>query len=374
MRRGTQTPVVAAAAIFGLTYGLAAPLIALDLRRRGFGETAIGLNAALYGLGALAVAAALPALSGRFGLRALMAAGLAGVALTLPAFPLSPWLWLWFPLRFLLGMASEAVFVTSEAWVNAQSSESTRARQIAIYTAALSTGFALGPSIVSAMGSHDARTYAVGAGLALLALLVVLSPRAAAPSAPQDAAPAGSRLALLRLVPVALAATALNAALETSGLSFLPLYAMRLGWSESGATLLTSTLMVGAIVLQLPIGWLGDRYDRGKLLILFAALSSAGALLWPLVFAHDWLAHGLVFVWGGVFVGIYTLAMTIVGSRFAGRDLMAVYATLSLAWGVGALCGPALTGVFMELGRHGLPLFAAAACGVFAVFAAVRRD
>ena len=32
------------------------------------------------------------------------------------------------------------------------------------------------------------------------------------------------------------------------------------------------------------------------------------------------------------------------------------------------------TGVFMELGRHGLPLFAAAACGVFAVFAAVRRD
>jgi MFS family permease len=366
--------VIAAAAIFGLTYGLAAPLIALDLRRRGLGETAIGLNAALYGLGALAAAALLPALSARFGLRALMAAGLAAVALALPGFPLAPWLWLWFPLRFLLGIASEAVFVTSEAWVNAQSSESSRARRIAIYTAALSAGFALGPSIVSAMGSHDARSYAVGAGLALLALLVSLSSRGAAPSAVEEAASSRSRLALMRLVPVALAATALNAALETSGLSFLPIYAMRLGWSESGATLLTSTLMVGAIVLQLPIGWLGDRYDRSALLILFAALSSAGALLWPFVFAHAGLAHVLVFVWGGVFVGIYTLAMTIVGSRFAGGDLTAVYATLSLAWGIGALCGPALTGVFMELGRHGLPLFAAAACGAFAVYAGVRRE
>lgn len=366
--------MIAAAAIFGLTYGLAAPLIALDLRRRGFGETAIGLNAALYGLGALVTAVALPALCRRFGVRAPMAAGLAAVALALPGFPLAPWLWLWFPLRFLLGMASEAVFVTSEAWVNAQSSESSRARQIAIYTAALSTGFALGPSIVSAMGSHDARSYAVGAGLALVALLVALNPRAAAPRVVEEAASPGSRLAAMRLVPVALAATALNAALETSGLSFLPIYAMRLGWSESGATLLTSTLMVGAIALQLPIGWLGDRYDRRALLILFAALSSAGALLWPFVFAHAGLAHALVFVWGGVFVGIYTLAMTIVGSRFAGGDLTTVYATLSLAWGIGALCGPALTGIFMELGRHGLPLFAAAACGSFALFAALRRD
>ncbi|GFE70078.1 hypothetical protein [Chroococcus sp. FPU101] len=58
----------------------------------------------------------------------------------------------------------------------------------------------------------------------------------------------------LRLVPVALGATLVNAALETAGLSFLPVYAIRLGWSESSAMLLLSVLLLGAILLQIPIG------------------------------------------------------------------------------------------------------------------------
>lgn len=372
--RTTQASVIAAAAVFGLTYGLSAPLIALDLSRRGLGETAIGLNAAMYALGVLAIAVLLPELARRFGSRALLAAGLALVALLLPAFPLSPWLLLWFPLRFGIGLASEAVFVTSEAWVNQLSDEASRARSVAIYTAALSAGFALGPSIVSWMGSEGQLAYAVGGALSLGALAIVLRFAGAAPRFEEEAARPGGRLALMRLAPVAMAATALNAALETAGLSFLPLYAIRLGWSESAATLLITTLMVGAIALQLPIGWLGDRVDRRRLLVALAALSAAGALLWPLLLGHPWIAYPVVFVWGGLFVGIYTLATTIVGSRFSGPDLTAIYAVLSLAWGLGALVGPALTGAAMELTRHGLPLFAAAACGAFAIYAARRSE
>jgi MFS family permease len=372
--RTTQASVIAAAAVFGLTYGLSAPLIALDLSRRGLGETAIGLNAAMYALGVLAIALLLPALAGRWGPRALLAAGLAIVAVVLPGFPLSPWLLLWFPLRFLMGLGSEAVFVTSESWVNQLSEEASRARSVAIYTASLSAGFALGPTIVSALGSEEKLSYVAGGALSLLAMAIVLRFARAAPPLDEEAKVPGGRLALMRLAPVAMVATALNAALETAGLSFLPLYAIRLGWNESAATLLITTLMVGAIVLQLPIGWLGDRVDRRRLMVGLAALSAAGALLWPLLLGHPWIAYPIVFVWGGLFVGIYTLATTIVGSRFSGPELTAIYAVLSLAWGLGALVGPALTGAAMELTRHGLPLFAALACAAFAVYAARNRE
>jgi hypothetical protein len=53
--RSSQIAVVGAAAVFGLTYGLSAPLIAQVLSKRGLGETVIGLNAAMYALGVLAV-------------------------------------------------------------------------------------------------------------------------------------------------------------------------------------------------------------------------------------------------------------------------------------------------------------------------------
>jgi len=301
--RRSQIAVVVGAAIFGMTYGLSAPLIAQVLNKRGQGETVIGLNAAMYALGVLCVALCLPQLAARFGIRVVMAMALLAVSVVLPMFPLSPWVLLWFPLRFALGMASEGVFVMSEAWVNQLSDDLSRARTMALYTAALSLGFALGPTILSAVGSEGASPYLIGAGLAFLALSLISTPGIRAPRF-DDASSGAEVWEIARLAPVALAATALNSSLETAGLSFLPIYAMRLGWSEGAANFLMSVLLLGAIVLQLPIGWLGDRCGRRKLVQIFAALSACGALLWPLVFEVAWLAYALVFVWGGMFVGI----------------------------------------------------------------------
>jgi MFS family permease len=160
-----------------------------------------------------------------------------------------------------------------------------------------------------------------------------------------------------------------NAALETSGMSFLPLYAMRVGWGERPATLLLSVLLLGAIVLQIPIGWLGDRMDRHRLVIGLGVASAVGALVWPLVIDLPYLAYPLLFIWGGLFVGIYTVMMSVIGSRFQGGDLVSIYAVMSLAWGAGAFFGPSAAGAAMDLTRHGLPYFAAAACALFTILA-----
>lgn len=368
----SRAAVIGAAAVFGLAYGLSAPLLAQALQARGLGETLIGMNAAMYALGVLAVAEWLPRVAQRFGLRAVMAAALAAVALLLPAFQAAPWIALWFPLRFLLGAASEGVFVMSEAWVNGLTAEASRASAIAFYTASLSLGFALGPAILAATGAGGALPYAVGSVCALFALLTIASRSIVEP--PLE--PAAARLRtfeIVKLAPLALAATALNSALETAGLTFMPIYAIRLGWDAASANLLLATIMLGAIVLQLPVGWLADRRDRRRLVLELAAISTAGAALWPFVLHERVLAHALAFVWGGSFVGIYTLMITAVGSRFSGSALLAIYAVMSVAWAGGAIVGPAFTGAAMELSRHGLPLFAALACGAFGLLAWRRR-
>ena len=132
--------------------------------------------------------------------------------------------------------------------------------------------------------------------------------------------------------------------------------------------------MFGAILLQLPIGWLGDRMDRLRLAIVLGLVAVGGALLWPLVLNDPWIAYPVLFVWGGVFVGVYTLMMAVVGSRFAGAELVGIYAVMGLVWGVGALLGPALAGLAMDLSAHGLPIFAALACLAFTIFAATSRS
>lgn len=368
----SSAAVIAAAAIFGLTYGLSAPLIAVDLVERGAGELLIGLNAAMHAVGVLLIAAFLPRLAVRFGARGMIVAALTLSALTLIAFPLTPGIAFWFPLRLLLGIAAETLFVLTETWTNDLSIARLRGRMMAVYTAALSLGFAGGPAILSVVGSSRA-AYWIGAAIAALAILPLLNPWILRP-APMQAS-AIKPLHYFTLAPIAIATTLLNAAVETAGLSFIALYATGMGWSEQQGLRLVSTLMVGAIVLQLPIGWLADRMNPRRLALALAVLSAAGALVWPWMLGESWLAFAVVFVWGGVFVGIYTVMLTIVGSRFSGGDLVGIYAVMSLAWGGGALIGPSVVGLAMQWSpTFGLPYAIAIGCAVFAAFMAAKRS
>lgn len=359
--------VIATAMVFGLTYSLSAPLIAFDLAARGLSEAAIGANAAMHAVGVLVTAVALPRMVAAFGPRRLILMSIAMSALVLAVFPVMPAIWLWFVLRLFLGMAAEALFVTSETWINALSTESTRARSMAAYTAALSVGLALGPLILSLVGTEGAAPYLLGAGVALLAALFVASPKVIAPHF--DEPTIGNPMRFVRLAPLALSATMLNAAIETAGLSFLALYAVGLGWAEEHATRLMSVMMIGAIILQLPIGWLGDTMDRRRLVILLAVVSAVGAAVWPLALGSAVATYALLFVWGGTFVGIYTIMITLVGSRFRGGDLVGIYAVSGLFWGLGALIGPLGAGFAMQIHPHGLALFATLACTLFALAA-----
>lgn len=363
--------IIAVAMIFGLTYSLAAALIALDLAEQGLSGTVIGVNAAMHAVGVLIMAFLLPRIAASFGLRRSVVGALISAAILLCLFPLLPILWLWFVLRIFLGAASETLFVLSETWLNALSSEETRARTMAGYTAALSIGFALGPLILSWVGSEGFAAYGVGAALAAAAALLVLSPSIAtvAFEKPAHANPAR----YMRLAPIAMAATALNAAVETAGLTFLTLYAMSVGWPQSEATQLMAVMMFGAIVLQLPLGWIGDKVNREKLITVLAVLSALGALAWPWALASQWATYALLFVWGGVFVGIYTMMLAIVGSRFAGSDIVGIYAGMGLFWGAGALLGPTLAGGAMQISTHGLVFFVAIACAAFALGATFLR-
>ena len=321
----------------------------------------------MHAVGVLVTAVALPRMVATLGPRRLILMSIGLSALTLAAFPVMPAVWLWFVLRLFLGMAAEALFVTSETWINALSTEKTRARSMAAYTAALSVGLALGPLILSLVGTEGAAPYLLGAGVALTAAVFVASPRVTAPHF--DEPTIGNPVHFVRLAPLALSATMLNAAIETAGLSFLALYAVGLGWAEEHATRLMSVMMIGAILLQLPIGWLGDNMDRRRLVILLALVSAVGAAVWPLALGSAIATYALLFVWGGAFVGIYTIMITLVGSRFKGGDLVGIYAVSGLFWGLGALVGPLGAGFAMQVHPHGLAVFATLACALFAAAA-----
>ncbi|MGP3221121.1 MFS transporter, partial [Serratia bockelmannii] len=186
------------------------------------------------------------------------------------------------------------MLVVTETWLNFMAEAANRARIMTAYTVSLSTGFALGPLILVSVGSSGNTAFYLGAAIALLAAVVVT--RSAVKPFPADEQHQSKpTLVYLSLAPIAIAATVLNAGLESAGLNLLSVYAMNLGWDEKSATSLITVLLIGAILLQLPIGWIADKYNRQWLIIIMAGLSACGALLWPISLNYPWMAYTLLF-------------------------------------------------------------------------------
>ena len=142
---------------------------------------------------------------------------------------------------------------------------------------------------------------------------------------------------------------------------------------EGSAALILTAVGLGGIALQWPIGWLADHVDRRKVLLFCAAGGGAGALLLPLMVSEGSAFWIMLFLWGGLFAGVYTVSMALVGQRFRGAELVTASAAFGLLWGLGGLAGPSLGGFAMDLwDPDGLPAVLFLACAGFICLALYR--
>ncbi len=363
-RRQAQIAITLCASVYGFTVGLVTPLIALFFEHRGFDAAFIGLNAAMTAFGMIGVTPLVPRLALALGIKRLIIACFALDAICLLIFPLTNLPWLWFTLRFLIGAANNVVFIAAETWVNEIAEDGSRGRLLAVFNAVLIMALSLGPLVIPLAGVAGPWAFVVGA--------VVIATAALPLAFTGDSAPSlhgGGSLKLLSFIwmaPVLCCGVLLYTWRETAMASFLPLYGLHSGLSLTAATFNLSAMGVGGVTLAYGFGWLADRYPPMRLI----GLCSGGIGLCAL--ALPWLIHApvgrtlLMFLWGGLFTGLYTVALALVGQRYKGMDLAVANIAIGLLWGIGALTGSSLAGFAMTLwDPQGLPtLFACAGLAV----------
>ena len=371
-RRRSLAAVIACVAIYGITTGLTQPLLALILESRGTGRSVIGLVSAMPAIAMIVFAPHLPRVVAAVGMRPFLAVCIVGDAALFLLLPVFDSVTAWLLLRCLMGFTVAGLFIASETWINEVATDDIRGRVSGLYNTILAGSLALGPLVIPITGIEGWAPFLVGAGLVLLAAIPLAWARDAMPRLQGKAAFSIGRFVFI--APVLCCAIALMAWKDSVLMSLLPVYGVSSGLSPPTAAVMLTVLGAGALCMQMPIGWLADRLDRYRLLMACAAGGLAGALLLPLaVHAGAWL-WPVLFFWGGLFAGIYTLAMAIVGQRFRGPDLVTANAAFGLLWGVGSLLGPPAAGAAMDLqGPNGLVLALALAVLAFLALARWRR-
>lgn len=362
---------IGAISAVGTSLSLGMPLLAVILEQRGHSSSVIGLVTTAAGVAALLSTPFVPMLTRRFGAAWVLLIAVTLGTIIFPLFYFFDSIVVWFVLRFVFSLCLNTAFIVSEFWINALAPAAKRGFVMGVYATILSAGFAVGPAILSLIGSEGWLPFAVGTGLMAISILPIIAGFRADP--PTHEGKGGNFLHFLTVVPLATFAAFTVGAVESSVMSFSPVYGLRLGYSEQVAALLVMAVAVGNIVAQLPLGMLSDRMDRRRLLLCIAVGGIASAVLVAVVSSRALWLMPAIGLWGGLVAGLYAVGLTHLGARLSGNDLASANAAFIFMYSVGMLVGPAATGAGMDaLGPQGLVAVTALILAGYALFAGYR--
>ena len=347
-----------AISVFGFALGMTYPLLSLLLEADGVSTNMIGINSAMMPIGILLFSPILPVLSKRFSSRVVAIAAAIITALLLLAYKAFDSLEAWFIIRLMQGMSVSTLFVLSEAWIVQYAGQAHRGKVVALYAAVLSASFGAGPALVSWIGIEGWLPFVIGATVVILSVIPLAMVQEGTEDEIEETAVSGI-FTFAAKAPILLAAVGIFAVFDAATLAFLPLYGLKIGLNLSTAALALSALIVGNVLLQLPIGWLADRFSKQTVLKMCALISVIFAILLPYTGTSIWLWPVLVIL-GAAGYGVYTVSLADLGDRFQGNELVAGSAAFAVMWGVGALIGSISGGWAMSLfGPYGLPMLVA---------------
>ena len=375
-----------------LSGGLQGSLVGLRAVHEGFPVTVAGLMMSAFYAGMIVGTLRCGALINRVGHIRAFSAFCALNAAAVLAFPLLVDPWLWLALRVVVGFNMAGLYMAIESWLNASTGAETRGTLMALYMALSYMAMGGGQFLLNLGEIGDSTLFMLAAMLSTLALVPVALTRASHPTPV-----ATSRLNLFdlyRLSPLAVLGCACGGMLTGALFGIGPLFAGELGLDLHGIARFMGVMILSGLVLQLPLGRLSDRIDR-RLVIAGTAVAAclASLAVLPLTehysFASPAAAGGeMRLLWlqdplplllaaaccGGTMATVYPLSVAHANDYISADDMVQASGGLVLAYGAGAICGPAGAALAMHLlGPAGLFAFTAAVAALTVTIALWRH-
>ncbi|KAA5604872.1 MFS transporter [Roseospira marina] len=288
----------------------------------------------------------------------------------------------WGVLRVIAGFCCAGLLMCTESWLNEVSTRETRGTVLSMYMIAtyLSQGIAQFLLGVGQTGGYV--LYALVSILLSMALVPVALTKVKGPALPTPRR-FGFRT-LVSISPTGVIGCLSSGVALGAFYGVGPLFARQIGLDLSGTAAFMSAIILGGLILQWPLGWISDRFDRRPVIIVVAlCLSAVCAGLAGLGLANlDLNAFGptialltLAALFGALASTLYPLSAALANDWIDPEDMVPASGGLLLAYSIGAVIGPIVGSVIMDLmGPHGLFAMIVVVGIVLAAFTFVRMQ
>jgi MFS family permease len=371
-------PLLLGVAILLTGQGLQGTLLPVRAGMEGFSTLSIGLMGGAYFLG--------------FTLGCLRGVGLvrrvghvrtfAAMTAAASAVPLvhGLWLddWIWWILRLVTGFCFAVLYVVIESWLNERSTNENRGAVFSAYTLITLTVLAAGQQMLLLDDPQHMSLFAIASVLVSVAALPVVLSTTSTPSHEES----DVRVDLKRLFVIspagALGCLACGLA-NGSFWSLAPVFVAGYSGDVNLAAWFMTAAVLGGAAGQWPLGLWSDRVDR-RWVIAVAALAGAtiGIVVWLISNTLSTLQLMLLSAaWGATAFPMYAISVGHANDYARPKEYVMISSGLLLMYGIGAIAGPFLAPIVMNLlGTGGLYAFAATVhllLSIYIIFRISRR-
>ena len=334
-------------AIICLGHGLQGTLIGVRATLEGFSFISTGFVVAGYYLGYLFGSILIPILLERVGhIRVFAAlASLASIAILLHTIFIDPYSW--FFIRILTGVSLSGIYVIMESWLNDKSSNQTRGKILSIYMIVTFLFVGLGQFLLNLSDPFKVDLFILVSVLLSFSLIPILL---SITEAPNFNHPKRIELKELYIISPLGFVGALFIGLAHSALfGYGAVYATAKELSTFEISVFMVIVSSFGAILQWPIGFLSDRFDR-RIILIFVTLVASGLSIFIVI--SSYLSIFVFFIilalYGGMSLPMYSLAIAHINDFLQPNEIVSASATFGILVGIGAIMGPILASIFMK--------------------------
>ena len=292
--------------------------------------------------------------------------------------------------RFLTGFSLIGVYIVVESWLNDRATNRNRGGVLSIYMFITFVGLGVGTLLLNFNKPEQFEPFILTSLLFSIALVPILLVKRSAPKFKKISFIKIKQL--YKISPLGTFSMLCTGLIHSAIFGYGAVYAASLNFTIFEISLFLFLITISGAIFQFPIGYFSDKQDRRKILIactffslLFCALSifASGTSLGNMYLASSVGLDKILFLifvtlYAGFALPMFTLNLAYVNDFIEKERFVAAGAGLQIIFGIGAMFGPFLCSVFMNIfGPNGFFVFLGIFhlfIGLFGLYRITKRD
>lgn len=328
--------------------GLINILLPVRMGLEGMSTQVIGIVLSLYFVGLLIGALYCTSLIKRAGHIRIFAGCVALGAVSILICSLHADPILWGAMRVVMGFCIACAFTAMESWLSDSSSKETRGQVLAIHNAVMLAGLFGGQFFMNVANPQDNVLFVIAGILLCTAVIPVVMSRHIGPII-EEVNSMSLRL-LYKRSPLGVVSCLISGLIYSAIFSLLPLFAKEFNIVGFELSLYMGVAILGAFILQFPVGYLSDRFDRRTVLFVLLLISVGADIAVTILASLNiiWAVFLATAVTSGIIACTYPMSISEAFDKLHQSEMVSAMGSMILAFALGGIIGPYSASLVME--------------------------